>query len=148
MSNSPASQLMYSSDSDIPQDEDCVNPVEVWEGGSEGKWVPHPYVSQKAPMGPCSEEEGDFDEEIIAHDKGEKNNFRKRIACDEEYEEFDLSLIPDLGTYFAPFGMSKPSEIAMCRTYANHLAQQVKAEAALKRMKLTKMQTPRKGKKE
>lgn len=144
MSNSPASQLMYSSDSDIPQDDECVNPVEVWEGGDEGKWVPHPYPG-KAPMGPCSEEE---DDEIIAHDKGVKNDFRKRIACDEEYEEFDLSLIPDLGTYFGPFGMSKASEIAMCRTYANHLAQQVKAEAALKRMKLSKMQTPRKGKKE
>lgn len=88
----------------------------------------------KAPWVPRRREPSpDVDEEIIEHDRAYKDNFRKRMACDEE-----LQGEPDLAEYFAPFRMSKPQVIAMCRTYANHLAQQVRFHSGAKPRKYNK----------
>lgn len=97
--------------------------------------VPRPKVrvpAGKAPWVPRRREPSE-DDEIIEHHNAYQNNFRKRIACDEEYPEE-----PDLGGYFAPFKMSKPQVIAMCRTYANHLAQQVRFSSGAKPRKYNK----------
>lgn len=39
---------------------------------------------------------------------------------------------PDLLSYFEQFGLTKQQEIAICRTYANYLAQQLRATGAMK----------------
>lgn len=39
-----------------------------------------------------------------------------------------LEASPQLGVYFAQFGLSKPTQIAMCRTYASQLTAEVRAE--------------------
>ena len=42
---------------------------------------------------------------------------------DDPEDESDASAAePDLSIYFASFGLSTHSQIALCRTYANHLA--------------------------
>lgn len=43
---------------------------------------------------------------------------------DAEYQLQDAVVddVPDLGEYFANFGLPNESQIAMCRTYANYLA--------------------------
>ncbi len=53
----------------------------------------------------------------------------KALECEEEYEEeedMDVLGQPDLGDYFGQWDMPPSSEIALCRTYANYLAQKTK----------------------
>ncbi len=50
----------------------------------------------------------------------------KALECEEEYEEEDVLGQPDLGDYFGQWDMPPASEIALCRTYANYLAQKTK----------------------
>lgn len=67
------------------------------------------------------DDEDKVDEEIIAHDKEYKADYAKRLRCEEEYENDQT---PDLASYFATFNLPNFSVIAICRTYANYLAQQ------------------------
>jgi len=69
------------------------------------------------------EEEEQPDEEILEHNKEYKAEYAKRLRCDEEYEGLE-SHTPDLASYFQQFGLPNFSAIAICRTYANYLAQQ------------------------
>lgn len=67
-------------------------------------------------------EEDQDDEEILAHNSGYKVDYAKRLRCEEEYDvEPD---VPDLAVYFEKFNLPSFSVIAICRTYANYLAQQ------------------------
>lgn len=70
-------------------------------------------------------EEDEGDEEILQHQQGWKRSLR----CEEKYEDFR----PDLAVYFAEFGLTEQQQIAMCRTYANYLAQKVRAAMKEKR---------------
>jgi len=112
---SAASSPLSSSEEEVPQDESSPE-------------VPRTLVrlGRKEPRGPVIEISDD--EEIVEHHDAYQTNFRKRIACDEEYPQE-----PDLAEYFAPFKMDKTQVIAMCRTYANHLAQQVRFRSANKK---------------
>ena len=49
--------------------------------------------------------------------------FRESLKCEEDYESFH----PDLTAYFAQFDISDQQQIAMCRTYANYLAQRLRS---------------------
>jgi len=51
--------------------------------------------------------------------RGTKSIKRPRDAIIMAAEEED---VPDLAEYFHQFGMTKKQQIAVCRTYANHLA--------------------------
>jgi len=73
------------------------------------------------------EEEFPADEEIIQTEKAYKEDYAKRLRCDEEYDE-ELSPHPDLASYFAKFDLPNFSVIAICRTYANYLAQQERSK--------------------
>lgn len=80
--------------------------------------------------GLLSEEEDDdeeypADEEIIENEKAYKEDYAKRLRTDEEYEQ---TIHPDLALYFAKFGLPNFSVIAICRTYANYLAQQERSK--------------------
>lgn len=46
--------------------------------------------------------------------------------CEEEVEE------PDLQYYFEQYELTKQQQIAMCRTYANYLAQQLRSSGKMK----------------
>lgn len=70
------------------------------------------------------QEEEAVDEEILEHNKEYKRDYAKRLRCDEDYCEGFEAHTPDLASYFAPFGLPNFSVIAICRTYANYLAQQ------------------------
>jgi len=121
---SPASSPLSPSGSEAQDEEvsDQVPRILVRAPAGKAPWVPRRRE-------PSPEE----DEEIIEHDRAYKANFRKRLACDEELVDE-----PDLAEYFAPFKMSKPQVIAMCRTYANHLAQQVRFSSGSKPRKYNK----------
>jgi len=119
------------------QDADCINcgKPQSWctcDPNADEEEVPRTLVrlGRKEPRGPIIESDSD---EIIEHHRAYQNNFRKRIACDEVYE-----VEPDLSEYFAPFKMDKTQVIAMCRTYANHLAQQVRFRSGAKKAKWSK----------
>jgi len=76
--------------------------------------------------GLLSEEEDDdeeypADEEIVDASNAYKADYAKRLRCEEEYEQ---SITPDLASYFDKFNLPNFSVIAICRTYANYLAQQ------------------------
>lgn len=63
------------------------------------------------------------DEEIIEHDRKHKREFAQALRCDEEYQ-------PDLHGYFSQFPHVEDfTVIAMCRTYANYLAQKLRARS-------------------
>lgn len=70
------------------------------------------------------EEEYPADEEIVQAEKAYKADYAKRLRCDEEYCEGYEAHTPDLASYFEQFGLPNFSVIAICRTYANYLAQQ------------------------
>jgi len=70
------------------------------------------------------EEEEQPDEEILEHNKEYKAEYAKRLRCDEEYCDGFEAHTPDLASYFQQFGLPNFSVIAICRTYANYLAQQ------------------------
>lgn len=108
----PSSQLLESSDDDdLPQGKG-YNP-QIW-----------PPIAGKGPMVIDLVDDED-EEEIVEHHKGYQKEFRKRVSCDEEYED----ATPNLHEYFAQFPyLSKASIIAHCRTHANALAIQVKTE--------------------
>jgi len=85
------------------------------------------------------------DEEIIENDNNYKREFQEAMQCDEDYvdlsapEQYDE---PDLESYFAPFNhLDDTQVIAICRTYANYLAQKVRARlpAHLKNVKRVKV---------
>jgi len=61
------------------------------------------------------------DERIGNTTRGTKSIKRPRDALVMAAEEED---VPDLGEYFQQFtyGITKKQQIAVCRTYANHLA--------------------------
>lgn len=61
------------------------------------------------------------DEEIEEH----QNKFKRSLMCDEEYVHEVPG--PDLMDYFGRFDISEQQEIAICRTYANYLAQKVRS---------------------
>jgi len=70
------------------------------------------------------DEEYPADEEIVEHDKEYKAEYAKRLRCDEDYCEGFTAHTPDLAAYFKEFDLPNFSIIAICRTYANYLAQQ------------------------
>jgi len=83
-------------------------------------------------------EQDDGDEEILAHEKVYKEDYAKRLRCDEDYGE-DVLGVPDLASYFANFSLPNFSVIAICRTYANYLAQQERSKKPqIKRIKIRK----------
>jgi len=103
---------------------------------------PKVYVGGKAPMSydqyyedeeggspdnaiDCDEEE--IDDEIIEHDRKNKESFKRALYCEEDYYAE-----PDLHGYFSQFpGMEDFTIIAMCRTYANYLAQKLKSRGGV-----------------
>lgn len=111
-----------SSDSDdLPQGAPTRNPVDEWVEG-EG-WVEHKPAVTKQVAGKRPRESitfigkrGVFYEEI----KGVISFVL--IFCLEIEDE------PDLEKYFAEFGLSDFRIIALCRTYANYLAQKTKSK--------------------
>jgi len=84
------------------------------------------------------EEEDHGDGEIMEHNNEYKADYAKRLRCEEEYEV--ESEVPDLALYFEKFNLPNFSVIAICRTYANYLAQQerTKLPATLKNIKKIK----------
>lgn len=74
------------------------------------------------------EEEDEVDEEIMEHNEVYRKDYAKRLRCDEEYCDGYEAHTPDLASYFAPFGLPNFSVIAICRTYANYLAQQERSK--------------------
>lgn len=50
--------------------------------------------------------------------------FQQSQLCDEQYDAFYEE--PDLRSYFAQFQLSEQSQIALCRTFANYLAQKTR----------------------
>lgn len=81
------------------------------------------------------------DEEIIEHNNERKRTFVEALKCKEDYEEFFNE--PDLAEYFSKFEMSNFQIIAMCRTYANYLAQKERSKLpatlqAIKKIKAKK----------
>lgn len=84
------------------------------------------------------EEEDHGDGEIMEHNNEYKADYAKRLRCEEEYEP-DTE-VPDLALYFEKFNLPNFSVIAICRTYANYLAQQerTKLPATLKNVKKIK----------
>lgn len=85
----------------VPDEQDCASLSSSSSGGcsnEEGGFSPPPLVrahavAGKRPRGVLFEDEDDVLEETV-----------------------------DLGVYFAQFGLSHASQIALCRTYANYLA--------------------------
>jgi len=88
------------------------------------------------------EEEDHGDGEIMEHNKEYKQEYAKRLRCDEDYCEAFESHTPDLAAYFEQFGLPNFSIIAICRTYANYLAQQERTKlpnlAKVKKIKVKK----------
>jgi len=87
------------------------------------------------------EEMEEVDEEIVEHDRGQKREFQTRMICGEEYENHDE---PDLAEYFDQFDLDETQVIAVCRTYANYLAQRVRSRWG--NVKKLKVAEPRSGK--
>lgn len=84
------------------------------------------------------QDEDEGDEEILAHDKVYKEDYAKRLRCDEDYGDV-VPDVPDLASYFANFSLPNFSVIAICRTYANYLAQQERSKKPnIKRIKIRK----------
>jgi len=76
----------------------------------------------------------DADEEIIENDKRYKADFKRSLQCDEKYDQAVLAG-PDLNDYFSHFDLTEFQVIAMCRTYANYLAQKARTTAKPKEVK-------------
>jgi len=125
-----ASQMQFSDheeeeeedDEEEPEQDD--NPVEVWDNGVNA-WVHQnrPKVAVKRPRGYVLPEE-EVDEEILENAREYKRGFAKSLICEEEVGDRG----PDLQAYFAQWpGMSTFSQIAMCRTFANYKAQEMRA---------------------
>lgn len=66
-------------------------------------------------------------DEVMEHAKEYRKDYAKRLRCDEEYEGSNAHT-PDLASYFAQFELPNFSVIAICRTYANYLAQQERSK--------------------
>lgn len=64
------------------------------------------------------------EDEIIEHERKFKRAFTDALKCDEDYN----SIHPDLAQYFSEFALSEQQQIAMCRTYANYLAQRLRSK--------------------
>jgi len=104
-------------DSDEPE-------ITKWQGGK----APMPSVNQYDLMD---------DEEILDNDVLYKSDFKRALRCDEQYVEAG----PDLNEYFAKFDLTEFQVIAMCRTYANYLAQKARSKLPepLKKVKRVKI---------
>jgi len=87
---------------------------------------------------PEQDDEDRCDPEIMEHNNAYKEDYAKRLRCDEDYGE-DVLGVPDLASYFANFSLPNFSIIAICRTYANYLAQQERSKRpTIKRIKVRK----------
>lgn len=75
------------------------------------------------------EEEPEQDEEIMEHAGRYKREFSRSLLCTENYADFYKE--PDLRTYFSEFDLTPHQQIAMCRTYANYLTQQLRASGRM-----------------
>lgn len=85
------------------------------------------------------EQELDGDEEILEHREEYAREFKRSLQCDEQY----VSECPDLNEYFSNFELDETQVIAMCRTYANYLAQRIRSRLPrhlqkVKRVKVAK----------
>lgn len=70
-----------------------------------------------------AEEDGsDLDQEIGKHHRKYLKEFAHALLCKEAYEGK-----PDLETYFCHFDIADHVKIALCRTYANYLAQKIRS---------------------
>lgn len=114
------SDLLSSSD-DFPQDEDCENPVSVWDEATN-TWVNHPYAGKRPLFASGAEDE---DEEILDAASKYYTRFNAALMCHEVYEQ------PDLAEYFRHFEISEFTQISLCRTYANYLAQMMRAKTSV-----------------
>lgn len=65
----------------------------------------------------------DADPEILENHKEYAADFLKRMRCEEGIEPEE----PDLQEYFAQWDLDETQVIAICRTYANYLAQRVRS---------------------
>lgn len=63
-------------------------------------------------------------EEQVARAPAGKGVKRPRAALPLEEEERD---VPDLADYLGSFNLLKKQQVAICRTYANHLAAALRA---------------------
>ncbi|AIF71516.1 hypothetical protein [McMurdo Ice Shelf pond-associated circular DNA virus-6] len=95
-------------------EEQDSNPVDVWDEVS-GEWKHHPRA-EKRPMG--------SDEEILDNASKFFQSFKESLMCHEVWAQ------PDLAEYFANFEISEFTQISLCRTYANYLAQVMRARNA------------------
>lgn len=74
------------------------------------------------------------DPEILENAKDYAAEFLKRMRCEEEIEEE-----PDLQGYFSQWDLDETQVIAICRTYANYLAQRVRSRwGNVKKLKVKK----------
>jgi len=106
-------------------DSDLVNSVE--ELSDEPPRALKRQVGFKAPMSSLLiQEEGD--EEIMAHDRKTCAEFLASLICDEKYTA--PRAVPNLAEYFTGFQLDLAQQVAICRTYANYLTQQLRASAA------------------
>lgn len=75
------------------------------------------------------EDDEDGLEELVMESEryGERDLERKRELA--RWRDNSVEEGPDLGEYFAEFDLTEQQQIAMCRTYANYLAQRCRARA-------------------
>lgn len=74
-------------------------------------------------------EEEDPEPEITRRGKRVRQ-FEQSMKCDEHYDAFYEE--PDLRSYFSQFSMTEASQIALCRTWANYLAQKTRVKSSKK----------------
>jgi len=120
-----ASQMQYSEEEEEEDGPDQDEEEEEDDLPSGPPFNPQiwPPVGGKRPRGyvPTDEE---IDQEIIQHNREYKRGFAKALICEEEVGDRG----PDLQAYFAQWPeMSTFSQIAMCRTFANYKAQEMRA---------------------
>lgn len=110
---------------DMVDDED--NPL--IRRGAAGKAPAHlsQYIDDEAEEFEEIDEDDDEEEVLDLEDQAEKDLERKRDLA--RWKEEELEEGPDLGEYFAEFDLTEQQQIAMCRTYANYLAQRCRARA-------------------
>jgi len=111
-------ELGYEMSVSLSDDEEEEDDLPQGPGFNPQIWPPLPG---KQPRG---YEEGydDYDEEIMETDRKYKSGFKRSLRCKEHYGE------PDLTAYFAQWpDMEEFAQIAMCRTFANYLAQKMRA---------------------
>lgn len=113
-----------------PGPEECDASQRLSFSGEEGEEGIHEGWEEGGPASGsvrCEEDDAEqleADPEILSAHERYRHGFQQQLMCPEEYDAFYEE--PDLRSYFSQFNLTDQAVIALCRTYANYMAQKTR----------------------